>query len=382
MATRQRLGTTVFDAAIDRMTAVMQAGHRVVVSFSGGKDSTCCVQLARIAAGITGYGPLDVVLRDEEIMFPGTYEYCERVAQLPDVNFHWVWSGQPIINAYNRSTPYWWVFDDYLKPSEWVRQPPAFAQRIPELTMDRVTIPSRFPAQDGKDTLAVIGLRISESRGRLYGLYSAGGYVTKPNPAGVRNCWPIYDWSDSDVWRAIRENGWDYCKAYDTLRRMGIPARRLRIAPPTMNAAGADVLKIAMQAWPQWFERVAVRCPGVRTGAMFGKRALLPRRRPGESWEQTFRRECLGPDTPEWIKVRAADYMNLILGSHRHHSTSPLPEVEACYHCESESGSWKNLTLQLYAGDPFAMKCHSLKPADPDLFRPGSGKWYGKPSWG
>lgn len=381
MATRHKLGATVFDAALDRLTAVMQDGHRVVVSFSGGKDSTCCVQLARIAARLCGYGPIDVVLRDEEIMFPGTYEYCERVANLPDVRFAWVIAGQPIINAYNRADPFWWVFDEQVPSSEWVREPPPFAIRIPELTMDRVTIPARFPAAPGKDTLAVIGLRVSESRGRLYGLYSSGGFLTRPNPAGVRNCWPIYDWSDADVWRAIRENGWDYNPAYNVMLRMGVPQRRLRIAPPTMSAAGADVLKIAMHAWPQWFERVARRCPGVRAGAQFGKRAVTPRRRVGDTWQVTFERECV-TEAPEWIRQRAMRYRDLIVSGHAHHSTAPLPEVEACYHCESESGSWKNLTLQLYAGDPFAMKCHSLPPADPDLFRPGSGKWYGKPSWG
>ena len=83
--TRRLLGMTVFDAAIERMVEVYEQGHRVVVSVSGGKDSTCLLEVAVIAAEITGRLPVEAVTRDEEIMFPGTYEYLERVWQRDDV---------------------------------------------------------------------------------------------------------------------------------------------------------------------------------------------------------------------------------------------------------------------------------------------------------
>ena len=87
-----KTGRDVFDEAVDRMTSLYSEGHRVVVSFSGGKDSTICLELARIAAAATGRRPVEVVMRDEEIMLPGTFEYCERVAEMPDVDFNWVYA--------------------------------------------------------------------------------------------------------------------------------------------------------------------------------------------------------------------------------------------------------------------------------------------------
>jgi len=386
MATRQKLGVTVFDQAIERLVSLYEAGHRLVVSFSAGKDSTCVLEMAIIAARLTGRLPVEVVLRDEEINFPGTYEYAERTAKRPEVKFNWLVANQPIINCFNRESPYFWVFDPLLSEDKWVRKPPVEVPEcnvtfIRELNIDSMTIPSRFPADEGKGLYAVIGLRVQESRGRLYGLFSSGGYITGANKHGVRNVRPIYDWTDGDVWKAIKDNGWDYNKAYDTLMSMGVKRHRLRVAPPTMNPAGIDTLQMAAQAWPQWFDRVAERLHGVRTAAMFGKRAVLPQRRLGESWKECFERECV-EEAPAWIAARAQKVASHLLSTHEHHSTTPFPEVEACYTCFGNIGSWKALTMAIYGGDPFSVKCGFLPYVDPEFFRPGSGSFDGgKPSF-
>ena len=167
MATRQRIYTNVFDEAIERMVAIYEQWHRVVCSFSGGKDSGVSVEICVIAATLTGRLPVEVIMRDDEIMFPGTFEYAERMAQRSDISFHWIYAGQPVINVFNREQPYWWVFDPLIDPDDWVRQPPSFAYKIPQLDISSMTIPDRFPPNPGRDLYAVIGLRTSESRGRM-----------------------------------------------------------------------------------------------------------------------------------------------------------------------------------------------------------------------
>ena len=113
---RRKTGLNVFDQAIDRMVEVYEQGHRVVVSFSAGKDSGVAMEICAIAAALTNRLPVEVIMRDEEIMFPGTFEYAERVAARPDIDFHWIYARQPIINVFNRENPYWWVFDPLLDP--------------------------------------------------------------------------------------------------------------------------------------------------------------------------------------------------------------------------------------------------------------------------
>lgn len=382
MATRIQTGATVWDAAIGRMVEQYEQGHRIVVSLSGGKDSTCALEVCVIAAEMTGRLPVEAVTRDEEVLYPGTYEYLDRVHDRPDVDLHHLVAHQPIINAFNRESPYWWVFDDQVPRTAWVREPPVYAEHIPEIDIRSMTTKARFPVADGQKLISVIGLRVAESRGRMYGLFSSGGYMTKPDArTGVHGCRPIYDWTDADVWRAIREFGFDYSTAYDQMHRFGIPRHRLRIGPPSMNAAGVDHLRFASQAWPAWWDRVCDRLPGIQTAAKFGRRVLEPTRRVGETWEVTFRRECI--DTaPAWIAERSVKAMGKLLQYHRVHSSAPLPEVSPCRACISNLGSWKSLARSLYLGDPFSVKVHSLLPyVDPEVFRPGAGTWTGTPAF-
>lgn len=385
---RDYTGANVFDAAIDRLCQLYEGGHRVIVSFSAGKDSGVCLELAIIAATMTDRLPVDVVMRDEEVMFPGTFEYAERVAQRPEVRFHWLIANQPIINCFNRAAPYFWTFDPLLDPSEWVRQPPDIAQWIEDKDITRMVSRERYPPPEGKDLFAVIGLRADESTRRKMSIHSAGGFLTKPNRVGVRNVRPIYDWLDSDVWKAVRDNGWDYNSAYSILLKMGVPRRRQRIAPPTMNAQSVDLLRIAAAAWPSWWERVCDRLPGLRTAAMFGKRAIEPERRLGETWQETFERECV-ERAPDWIADRARRVSDAYVKTHRVHSTSPFPDSAGCAHCTGGRllACWKGLTKALYGGDPFCLRISptmgGVGYVEPEFFRAGAGTWGGgKPTFG
>jgi predicted phosphoadenosine phosphosulfate sulfurtransferase len=377
----RHLGVDVFNEAIDRLVAQYEQGHRLVLSFSGGKDSTCSLELCIIAATMTGRLPVDVVMRDEEIMFPGTYEYAERVAARDEVNFHWIYARQPVINSFNREQPFFWVFDPLLPPEKWVRQPPSFAYEVKEQNITAMNTPDRFPPDPGKDLISVIGLRVQESRGRRYGLHSSGGYMTGASkPYGIRNCRPIYDWTDGDVWRAIHVNGWDYNEAYNALYRHGVKTKSLRIGPPTMNVGGAPLLKIAQSVWPRWFDRVAERLPGTRTVAQFGLRAVTAQRRMGETWRETYERECIS-NAPDWIAERATSVRDKMLATHSRHATTPFPETDPCYTCSGNLGSWRTMVQAMYLGDPFSMKATFMPYVEPEFFRPGAGYWNGTPSF-
>jgi predicted phosphoadenosine phosphosulfate sulfurtransferase len=368
---RQRTGADVFSETLDRIRPLYEQGDRIVVSFSGGKDSCVVLELAILAAAEAGRLPVEVCLRDEEVLFPGSYEYVERVASRPEVDFMWCVARKPMLNVFNRRNPFWWIFDDRLDPADWVRPYPELGVEIDEPLMTDLIHPRRYPLEPGQRLVVITGLRAEESRFRAMSISATKGHMTKhPKDSGAYYSRPIYDWQDGDVWKAIRDGSWDYNRAYDSLYRLGINGRSLRIGPPTMNAYSLNVTKAAAVAWPKWFDKVNRRLPGVRTAVQFGLRGLQPDRLHGEEWHDTYQRTCI--DTaPQWIAERAEMARTRMLGRHRLHSTAPFPEHKACSEC-GPNGSWRGLGMNVYLGDPFCSRTNNLLPIETgERFRDG-----------
>lgn len=383
-------GHGVFDAAVMRLVEVYEQGHTVVVSVSGGKDSGTCLELAIMAAEMTGRLPVYATIQDEEIAFPGTYEYVERIAARPEVDFRWFNCNQPMVNIFNRANPYFWVFDPMLDPEEWVRKPPPYAIDNPEMNIEAIVHPRWFPVEEGKCLIDVVGLRVAESAKRMLGLVSSGGHLTRIEKRGgaqFRKIRPIYDWNDGDVWRAHLENGWDYNRAYDVMLSMGMSKKELRIGPPTMNIWSANLLKMASSAWPKWFDRVCSRLQGVRQAAQFGSLVCRPVRRTNETWKDTFRRTCVDEAPADWIRERALKAEDHFLTAHARHSNEPFPMVKPCHLCGgAQMGSYKKLAFACFNGDPFSLKLLSVSKTkfpymEPEFFREGAGTWGGTPTW-
>lgn len=372
-------GSSVYEIAKQRYRDHLLAGDRIVVSSSGGKDSTIIMELLIEVQRELGMLPVDVVTRDEEAMYPGTFEYLERVAQRPEVRIHWVIAGQAIVNAFDRFHPYWWVFDPDER-AKWMRTPPPYAEWIDTQNIDYMTTPQRFPPPEGGRLIAAIGLRAQESLTRLTRIASTGGALTKrPNAAGVYTLAPIYDWLDDDVWKAIGDLGWDYNRAYDAMFRAGVPRSRLRIAPPSMKQNIVS-LPYAAKLWPQWFDKLDNRIPGMRAAAYYGKRALTPALKPGETWQTCYDRLMKEAEDAGagWLVNRMILAREAALQRRARHSASEYPMLvkNACRVCPPKvPGSWEALCKTMYQGDPWRHYNQELPNLEPYEVRPGAKAW-------
>ncbi len=364
---RRYLDHDVHAAAVERMMRLYAAGHRVVVSVSGGKDSTVCLEIARIAARMTGRLPVEAMHRDDEIMTPGTFEYLERIAQDPEVDLrHW-YSGEPVGYWFSRSLPFYWPFDPDLPPERWMRRPPAHAEEVVEHLPWYVN-PARYRHTPDKQLVSVLGLRAQESPWRLRGIHASGGYLTRRNRVGAIVARPIYDWTARDVWRFIAQSGCDYSRGYDVMLAAGVPRQRLRIASLGIAFASLYDHPRLARAFPGWAARLEGRLgPDLARVAELGVAGLQPNHRPGETWAQTLQRECVD-EAPAWIAERTLDVLARARHEHALHAgMASLPDDAPCPRCTT-FGSERVIARQLYWGAPW----HSpwLPDVHPEQFRP------------
>ena len=361
---------SVLEAALDRFSYMFKTGH-VCISFSGGKDSTVCVELAVMAAQMLGItDPFDVVYRDEECVSPETTAFAQRMSQRSDIRFHWCIANQPIVNIFDRKCPYVWTYDPLLEPDQWMQPHPPGSKIIPDMNIESLIGHERLGIPKDKILYMVVGIRTSESLRRKFALYSSGGYLTKKKKNVIKSR-PIYDWEDDDVWKFKHDFQVDYNHDYDVMYRLGITKKNLRIAPLTMSTAGLPQLVAMSKAYPKWFDKLTTRCKGVRAVTHYGKRACEPIRGQGETWEDCFKRTCIN-DAPQWISDRATKLMEKWISSHHKLTPDPFPQKGGS---NSKGMSWENLAKVIYNGDPFAMKCSELSYVQPEEFRPGGGNW-------
>ena len=73
---------TVVEAARERIRHVYDTFDTVCVQFSGGKDSSAVLLLAKELHDQRNLGPVKVIFRDEEMVSPAVVRYLEWVRDL------------------------------------------------------------------------------------------------------------------------------------------------------------------------------------------------------------------------------------------------------------------------------------------------------------
>lgn len=136
----------------------------------------------------------------------------------------------------------------------------------------------------GERACLIGGVRTEESPSRMVGLTHAPKYkwVTwgKTLTKGLHwTFYPIFDWSWTDVWKAIFENGWAYNTIYDYQYRYGVPVQDMRVSNVHHETAIKALFWI-QEFEPQTYARLTARIGGVDTAGKLGSADFFIRKLP------------------------------------------------------------------------------------------------------
>ena len=248
--TRQRmfLDISCVEAARQRIRHVYDTFDTVCVQFSGGKDSTAVLLLAKEVHEERGLGPVKVIFRDEEMVSPETIAYVEKIKDLDWVEMEWYclpFLAEVWVLGKRETILLWGALRE--KESRWVRDMPEWAIDATFFGLDHTTsLPEQvdYYTMQGKkgNTAFITGVRASESMVRYRSIVQKlhENYIVTPyrlkRGIPLKFAKVIYDWNTDDVFKFIaEEHNFDYCGYYDLAAmtgsntRVGIPLHSVAI---------------------------------------------------------------------------------------------------------------------------------------------------------
>ena len=322
---------TVFEEALNRIRWIFDEHEDIIVSMSGGKDSTVVFNLALMVAKEKNRLPLKVFWLDQEAEWQHTVDYMDWVMRLPEVEPYWYQIPFDFTNSLSANSNFLKVFDEE-KKSMWVHEKTDISIKENPTKYNRYhDLVKHLPAAiTDKKCAVLVGMRMSESpRRRMSITGRAGQYKGRTwctaAIGSTRKFWPIYDFTDDDIWTAIAKNHWKYNGVYDLMYRWGVAKRDMRVSA-LIHETSWHAIEMLQEFERDTYNRFVARIPGVSTfNHCFDEGGIIPRTLPFafKNWKEyrdyllihitkpeywdLFRKRWEGQDGDDFYKVHVKE---------------------------------------------------------------------------
>tara|TARA_B110000902_G_scaffold158813_2_gene182051 strand:+ start:8463 stop:9689 length:1227 start_codon:yes stop_codon:yes gene_type:complete len=256
-------------AAEKRTERLFNEFPNVIVSFSGGKDSTVTLAVAYKVAKKLNRLPLKVMWLDQEAEWQSTADYVERIFSNPD--FEPIWFQMPMKwnNNLSSDSKYLNIWEDGVKHIR--EKSPISIKENKYLDFGFNEMFNRILQVDYPETKTcfLAGVRAEEAPKRLMSLTGRFSYkditwAKKITPDLHYTFYPIYDWSYTDIWKYINEQKLDYNILYNELYRKGATLKEMRVSSVHHETSLKALLQV-QEIEPKTWAKITERHNGINT---------------------------------------------------------------------------------------------------------------------
>ncbi len=267
----------VLDATRKRISYLFDNYDNIQLAFSGGKDSTVLFHLVNQEA-IKRDRKFILYFQDQEAEYQGTIDLVEWAMSQPNVIPQWYQVPIFMTNAASHQQLFLWAWGD---GEEWVREKNKLSiQSLEKKYPKRFYKFNLWVAQQNRKNfkgsfVSIIGLRAEESPDRRFVMFGEDAEMfwlrrkTEPH-----KCYPIIDWSYTDIWKFLIENNLKYNKVYDKMYMLGGNLRSFRVSN-LVHEKAFRCLTDLQELEPETYDKLERRLKGVHTAAIYGKENLM-----------------------------------------------------------------------------------------------------------
>ena len=282
----------VVTAAAERISYIFDEFENIIVSVSGGKDSTVLCWLALQEARRRNRR-IGIMFLDEEVVYQSTVEQIDWLMNLYPENTVRIWLQFPfrLTNATSMTETQLICWEDG-KHKIWMRSKVPYSIQHMPWDAETVTIRDKNKGfgfydvidnfQSHRDhTAFLVGLRATESMNRFRAVSKNPGYkdvcwCTRVPGEGNASFYPLYDWNFHDVWKFIYDNGIRYSRIYDYMWKKGMRLNDIRVSSLIHEKAFKALVELP-EFEPKTYDKLVKRVKGIQVGNLYGKDAAMLR---------------------------------------------------------------------------------------------------------
>ena len=266
---------STLDAAKRRMAWIFDHYETIVVSVSGGKDSTVCFELAHAEAVKRGR-KIKCFFLDQEAEYQASIDIVSEYMCRPNVEPYWYQVPVRMTNATSYAQDMLFAWEP---GKQWVRD------KHPLAIHECADSPNRFypfvewfDNKFGEGAAHIVGLRSEESLNRFRAVTAHPAlphinWSTK-TASGAVKFYPIYDWSYEDVWTYFGNHGIRYNRIYDLLWSKQTAISGMRVSN-LIHEKAYESLATLQEFEHDTYERLQARLEGVHLAGLYAKEKTI-----------------------------------------------------------------------------------------------------------